>query len=333
MFYSQGKICPPLLNAAYNGYQQIVEMLITHGASVQVKDDRGETPLHKACINGHQDIVELLIASGSEVEARSTDGSTPLHMAAYGQHLEVVRFLQKNGANLDLDSAAMLGDVDLVNRYLQQGVSVNSQISKTIAKGLSLLSISCRYGHQNLVRFLLDKKALINEKTGNYLFVPLHHSVVQGSEEICRVLIYNDANLNIEDVHGNTPLHWAAKLGDRSMTDTLVSFDADIHHLNFNQQTPLFYATEHHNVEIVRMLLERGAEVNLKDTEGYTPLLRSLKRKGGSEVVKVLVSYNADASIRELSRNITPLHLAVGQNDVELVKFLLKKMKININDL
>jgi ankyrin repeat protein/Mg2+ and Co2+ transporter CorA len=79
--------------AAAHDRDDMVEMLLTHGADVKAKSDGGWTPLHNACEKGSEKIVKLLLAAGSEINAKLLNGMSPLHVAAQGGHIDVVRCL------------------------------------------------------------------------------------------------------------------------------------------------------------------------------------------------------------------------------------------------
>ena len=93
----------PLHKAAYEGYREIVELLIAKGADVNAKGGvtKGTIPLHKAASNGHKEVAEVLIAKGADVNAKSENGRTSLHNAALSGHKEVVELLISKGADLN----------------------------------------------------------------------------------------------------------------------------------------------------------------------------------------------------------------------------------------
>ena len=62
--------------------KSLAELLLTHGAEVNEKDDTGETPLHKASYRVHKDVVELLLAHGADVNAKTKADETPLDLCA-----------------------------------------------------------------------------------------------------------------------------------------------------------------------------------------------------------------------------------------------------------
>lgn len=80
-------------------HDDVVQVLLDAGASVNVRSAGGFTPLHKAALNGNRGLVELLLARGAEVGAISGDGRTPLALAEARGHAEVAEVLRRHGAD------------------------------------------------------------------------------------------------------------------------------------------------------------------------------------------------------------------------------------------
>lgn len=89
--------------AASYGKDDVVELLLRHGADVKVKSDGGWTPLHIACERGNVNIVKILLENGAEINARLLNGTTPLHVAAQAGHKDVVKCLLERN---DVERAA-----------------------------------------------------------------------------------------------------------------------------------------------------------------------------------------------------------------------------------
>lgn len=111
------KKLPPLYHAANQGHEELLFVLLAHGASVETSESYGWRPLHAASYNGHISVVKALITSGAEVCAATTKwnndlkrpsgisvGQTwtghPLHLAAMCGHVAIVRFLLEHGADV-----------------------------------------------------------------------------------------------------------------------------------------------------------------------------------------------------------------------------------------
>jgi serine/threonine-protein phosphatase 6 regulatory ankyrin repeat subunit B len=324
--YNPAKKNPALIVAAYDGCKDVVEQLIASGTSVHVVDDEGHTPLHVASLKGHRDVVEFLIAHEAQIDARTEDGCTPLYLAAFSKHREIAQLLLNYGATMEPDIALMLGDIELVKYYLDQGVDANSKLARGLTKGHSWLNtaIGYQYKNRNIIELLLNHGALVNEKTGTFKFAPLHRASITGSLDICSLLITHDADVNAEDAHGNTPLHWAARLGHQDIVEFLLDSSANVNALNHARCSALFHAAQFHRLQVVECLLSRGAEVNLTDEQGFTPLMIAFHKSRGDDIVRLLVTHGADVNVRfpDGTRS-SPLRIAMGRKNKDLVELLL----------
>ncbi len=94
----------PLMVASFNGNEAVAQVLILHGADIKACDHGGYTPLHWAAHNGYQNVVRLFISKGVNRNVQSNYGWTPLLQAAARGHLEIVSDLLKAGAYPDLSS-------------------------------------------------------------------------------------------------------------------------------------------------------------------------------------------------------------------------------------
>ncbi len=94
----------PLMVSSFNGNEEIVRLLIQNDADIQIKDNAGYTPLHLAAFNGHDNVVTLLLENNSDPNACSNFGWTPLIQAATRGHLGPVNHLITRGANVNLAS-------------------------------------------------------------------------------------------------------------------------------------------------------------------------------------------------------------------------------------
>ncbi len=326
--YNPAKKNPALIVAAYDGGKDIVEQLIASGTSVHVVDDAGHTPLHVASLKGHRDVVELLIAHEAQIDARTEDGCTPLYLAAYRKQREIAQLLLNYGATMEPDIALMLGDIELVKYYLDQGVDANSKLARGLTKGESWLNtaIGYQYKNRNIVELLLNHGALVNEKTETSKFFPLHQASITGSLHICSLLITHDADVNAEDGLGETPLHWAARLGHQDIVELLLDCSANVNALNQARRSALFYAAQHHRLQVVESLLSRGASVNLTDEQGFTPLLRAFQGSRGDDIARLLVIHGADVNVRFREGALAKyslLGIAMRRKNQDLVELLL----------
>lgn len=280
----------PLLWAAENGHEAVVELLVASGADMEFGN---KTPLLGAARNGHEAIVKLLVASGANVESvEFLVRETPLRVAAENGHEAIAKLLVDNGAD------------------------VNSEDSNG---GTPLLS-AARNGHKAVAELLVANGANVNHKSDGHGDSPLSEAAGNGHEAIVKLLVDNNADLECQDNSHWTPLSLAAGNGHGIIVKLLVANGADINSKDKFRRTPLLRAAETSNEAIAKLLVANGADINSKDRDGQTPLFRAARR-GNEAIVKLLITNGANINTRD-SRDQTPLSQA-AENDHEAIAELL----------
>jgi ankyrin repeat protein len=125
------------------------------------------------------------------------------------------------------------------------------------------------------------------------------------------------------DNDGNTPLLLASLSGQKDLVKALIDEGADINEKNKYGQTPLIYASRGSHIEIIKLLLSQGADVNKKYNQSSTPLTEAMA-KGNKEIIELLMEKGADVNLEDQSGN-TPLILAVIFQHKEIVELLISK--------
>ena len=229
-----------LHKAADQGHKDIVQLLLSKGASVEAMDPTGWTPLHRAARNGHTSTVELLLSKGVSVEAKDTYGWTPLHHAAGNGRTSTVELLLSKGASLEAK------DNDAWTPFHH----------------------AARNGHTSTVELLLSKGASLEVQNLDGK-TPLHYAASYGRTSTLELLLSKGASLEAKDTTGWTPLHHAALNNRTSTVELLLSKGASLNAMNNNGRTPLEMATLFGYRDIIKLLESKAAE----HTSGNIPTI------------------------------------------------------------
>jgi ankyrin repeat protein len=152
--------------------------------------------------------------------------------------------------------------------------------------------------------------------------VDLFYKAIRGNDVAALRTLVRSANVNERDKRGATPLLYAAAYGSSEAMRVLVNAGAEVNASNDFGATPLMWAIT--EPEKVRLLLAHGAEVNARSKMGRTPLWLAAAHDGASATVKMLLDRGADLGVRD-DRQSTPLLAATASNDLASVRLLLEK--------
>jgi ankyrin repeat protein len=355
----------PLISAARKGDSKRVRALLNAGAKVDATDaesaevpsglsfayregglknfeesdwNLGRTALMWATRNGHVEIVRLLVESGSDVNAKDKVGLTPLMLAVINGHVELVRILIGAKANMrakDRNGATpLIFAVETQNsRIVQELLAAGADVNSKSKDGRTPLVIAASNGNAELVEELLKAGADPNAhaKDGpTALGSAMEAKELEKRLRVVRRLLQAGAELNSrEDESGSTPLMEALRYGRVELVRVLLDAGADIHRQKDNGVTPLMMASQTGDIEAVQLLLEAGADINRKDESGWTALSNAAIR-ANPEVVDALIK--AGAAIQGPGGQVA-LRLAANGGHIEIVHRLLAGgVEVNAQD-
>jgi len=174
--------------------------------------------------------------------------------------------------------------------------------------------------------FLQGNKDLMNQKDQQGK-TPLHHAIETGHDHIAKYLIVQGADLDLKDENNDSLLHYAAFMGSLEIADMLLKKGVtSINEGDKENMTPLHLSCERGHPEIVKLLLDHGADIEAKDGMGRTPLAFTAGSRN-MEVVHILVERGADInySVAYQGRSYSALTLAAMYGFKDLVDYLIDK--------
>ncbi|MCL7043873.1 hypothetical protein MKW94_023091, partial [Papaver nudicaule] len=234
-----------LFNAAYTGklnYFKSLALDNTKGdetgvgnAIIKFRDEDKRGSLHFAASGGSLNICKYLLDTLKlKVDAKDHYGHTPLYLAAKKGHLDTVRYLLEMGANADasndtkytpLHCAAKTGDTKIITLLLSRGARVD--VAST--NGTALQTAAC-IGLPDAIKVLLDHGANPNVVTPHGMLRPLMSVILAKSWECVELLLQAGADSNAVSC-GNTPLTFAARDGPVDVIKRLLEAGADPNHV------------------------------------------------------------------------------------------------------
>jgi ankyrin repeat protein len=309
----------PLLLACSHGNLEITQLLLAAGADPNVRDIAGETALMTAARAGNAGVIRALLKAGAERDARDTEyAQTALHLAARAGHAEAVRALLAAGS--DVMARTRVGPEPPFRRIGgTQGKGVEKSPARgarpAIPGGKTPLHYATRDGYLDVVRELLDAGAAIDDRDPNDI-TPLLMAASNDRVAVARFLIARGADIQAVDWYGRTPLYAAIDVRNRDSPDPAAGSGTDTAG----------------NLELIRLLLEKGAKPNTRikempvvrshvlqlgslswvDFTGETPFIRAALA-GDVEVMRMLLGHGADANIKT-QHGTTALAAAAGVN-------------------
>jgi uncharacterized protein len=339
---------------------EIVDLLLKAGADVKGKDRFGFTPVYFAISNNNLEMVRQLLKSGADANEADAAGDTLLMLAAREGNPDVLNALLESGATLNAkdkeDQTALMWAIRsnrpaLVKTLIARGAELNGKTRAGKAPerrppgagggshgtgivrggwpdrgyqgeasgGLSPLLFAARDGRLEAAKLLVDAKADVNQPDANSIS-PLAMAITNNHVDVAKLLLEHGADPKAADLWGRTPLWTAVDLRDLEVGKSGEQRAGD-------QKVDRAAA-----LELIRMLLDRGVDVNVRTKEippakryimslgdlswvdftGQTPFLRAAL-SGDVTVMRLLLEHGADPNIPTNS-NTTALQAAAGIN-------------------
>lgn len=291
-------------NKNKTGVAEIIELINEGGINAYSKGEiiignvthyANSTPLMIASSYNHYNIAKALIDNGALVNLRAGDGFNTLMEAVRTDNIEMAKLLINN----------------------------NSDISIKNKDGKNMIMIACENGNEEMFNLLVENNADINEKS-SWGASALIYASENGNINIMKYLIDNGIDVNGKaDDNGDTPLLWAVTgKNPYEASKLLIENGANVNATNDSGVAPATILAAS-TPKVVKLLKDNGADLDTKFLDYYPPIAIAAGA-GNLEIVKALVENGADVNYYPNDINYTAIFHAIDQHNYEVAEYLFK---------
>jgi len=348
--------CTPIFNLlGWPGNQDILEeTFLKEGARLDVMDNDGNSPLHSCVHHGLDGYLPTLLKKGANINAKNNKGQTPLHMVRPREDRQEAERAFEEACGVP--SPAGIEFKSCVTILVEAGAAVNALDDV----GMTPLCRAAEMGELNAVKLLVRAGANVNagtDKWGN----PPFTIAIRAEWKLAEFLAKHGADVRAKNKeNGKTPFLYAAGAGGdkvlrplfalikakkspikakkpplglcSSLTETDNEGNAAIHlSLEYDGSDWGRFGGAF-SANCTKILIELGADLNLKNGKGESPLAIAA-RTGVVQNVELLLSRGADANLKNPNTGQAPLHVAAGLGHKDCVDKLILGQIIKVDEL
>lgn len=350
-----------LFHAVLKENDRIAKFLIEKGMDFNICDNESENVLFNTIILGAQniEIIDLLIKKGINLNIKDANDRSLLDeilnllviskqankryenkykfVNTRRDYLRLTTFLIENrlavnrkdkGGKTVLYREVQRKDYEIIEFLISSGADVNAEDNK----GRTIFHDACLKGLSNLkmIEFLIDTEIDIDHKD------ILEHSIIHDLVEI--ILVQG----HYKKVDFKRSLNFIESEDYFGLLKRLLILKPKLNTSKNNGETIIFDTVTYANLELIKLLINNGADANISDNEGNTPLSRLIddglarktqkEREQFLERIVFLLKFRIDLNITD-KEGKTVFHKTVIADDIEVIeKLLTKKIDLDIRD-
>lgn len=270
----------PLIYAIKKENINLIQLLLQNGADINGKDNQYDTPLIHAIRLNNNDIVQLLLQNGADINMNDIQRYTPFVIAIHYGNIDIIESLIQYGIDVNLKTfqnntpliyAIQKDNGDIVQLLLRKGADPNIKDRN----GMPPIIYAIYHNKINSVKILLqngiDPNSLYNNKP------ILNYAIIYDRYEIVKILLDEGADVNYIYEINRSGFSSNMKIYNTPFINAIDYFDIFKLMLEYNDNinmqlpdgyTPLHYAVSFNKPDIVKLLLEKGADKEITTNDG-----------------------------------------------------------------
>lgn len=329
----------PLYLACKNKMEEMIFFLISNQAEINIQNEKGNSPLHICCKYGLVKSFYLLLKVPTlNLYVKNKKGRTILHYASKYSQLSIITILfqeikeMKKFLLYSIDNNGMNVFHVLNTNNTNPTSSTISILIKQFPEGIimkdkkgripfhHIITSSLPHHNDNMMKQILlpfiefDKNQLFYRSLSNK--TPLHYATISGKCNSIEYLlnhfdfIQND-HINDIDNLGFSSLHYSVLLNDYESTELLLDSGACLHLLCFKLlNSPLHIAIKQKDIKLIRLLIDYGANPNLKDINGNSSLHLACLHSLSEDCIELLLQNQCNLTLIN-NKGLTALEICI----------------------
>jgi ankyrin repeat protein len=316
--------------------------------NLNLKNSKQQTPLSLSLSLGLHSVAQLLIDEGANINSTNSEGLTLLHEAIINRDEQSALFLLNYGSDSnvrtpDNQTPLQLAVRNKLEKVVRELCAKGAEVDAIDDDGNPLLWLALESLDEDVASVLVQYNCDTNcwgPGPGNCSQTLLHRAIDENNEDIACFLIRSGCEVDSarkpgpngegdeEAYDGQAPLHLACTWGLERVVQALLEFGADVNAKDSEGKTPLQVAIMNQNANVISLLLSHpNLDLNTRDKYGSTPFATAMSIKN-NKAAKAILDREPTAAERHDGKGRNFLHVAIQKGDIESVLFLLS---INVN--